>query len=218
MNATYGEVSRAEIYSFLAAVFLREPDLQSLAKQLYALQLAADYPPADEALVDEIKQQYFDSFFVPMSASYTPPFESTLLGYAADKRFGSLCSPAMHEVMSLYMAVGFDPSQLDIFEPLREIAMPDHIGFELAFMAFLALQEETAHRRGDGEAAEKWAEWQRIFLVQHLSRWLPQLAAALADRQAGYYAAAAQYTADWVQVDLDELQDGLKEGCSRGQQ
>ena len=218
MNITDGEISRAEIYSFLAAVFLQEPEPQTLAKQLQVLQLAAAYPPADEALADEIRQQYFDSFFVPMSPTYTPPFESTLLDYAAAKRFGPLSGPAMHEVMSLYMTVGFDPSQLDIFEPLQESAMPDHVGFELAYMAYLALQEEAARGRGEEAAAGKWAEWQRNFLAQHLERWLPQLAAALADRQAGFYAAAAEYAAGWVRADLEELQEGLKEGCSRGQQ
>jgi TorA maturation chaperone TorD len=218
MNAEDREISRAEVYSFLAAVFIQEPDRHTLAKQLQVLRPEAGPPAVDEALVAEIRQQYFDCFFVPMAAGYTPPFESTLLGYAADKSFGPLSGPAAHEVQSLYCAVGFDPAALDTFGPLKEIAMPDHVGFELAYMAYLALQEEAARGRGDQAAARKWALWQRDFLAQHLARWLPRLAEALAARQGGFYADAAAYAAGWVEVDLEELEDGLKEGCSRGQQ
>ncbi len=219
MNAAEGEISRAEIYSFLAAVFLQEPDPRTLPKQLQVLRLEAGYPLNDrEALADEVRQQYFDCFFVPMSAAYTPPFESALLDYAANKRFGPLSGPAAHAVASLYEAVGFEPSALDTFAPLKEIAMPDHIGLELAFMAFLALQEEAARGRGEEPAARKWAVWQKDFLAHHLACWLPQLSAALAERQANFYAAAAAYAAAWVKVDLEELEDGLKEGCSCGQQ
>lgn len=218
MKAEKGEVSRAEIYSFFAAIFIQEPSLQTLAKQLQLLQLEAKYPLADgSALVETIRQEYFDCFYVPMSSSYTPPFESALSDYSSTKKFGPLAGPANQSVHSFYVATGFNPSELVVFAPLKEFAFPDHIGFELAFMAYLCLQEEAAYERGQQSEAQAWSVWQKGFLSEHLSRFLPQLTEALAERQLGFYAEAAKCASAWVQADLEELEDCFKEVCSNGQ-
>lgn len=46
--------------------------------------------------------------------------------------------------------------------------LPDHISVELAFMAYLAAQEEQ-----DTAQAQTWRQKQRRFLLDHLARWLP---------------------------------------------
>src|SRR5665647_1408685 len=122
MNAADKDVSRAELYSFIAAVFIQEPNSRTLPLQLQLLQLEAEYPLADSsALVEKIKQEYYDCFFVPMSSGYTPPFESALLDYSRNEQFGPLAGPANQDVLFFYEAVGFRPSDLLLFEPLKEL-------------------------------------------------------------------------------------------------
>lgn len=205
-DVTDQPVARADMYSFLAALFLQEPDVQTLPGQLQALQLARHYAPASQtAVLADIRQEYYDCFFVPMSAKYTPPFESALSASTGPGRFGALAGPEAREAANLYEATGFDPQALHSFAPLKETALPDHVGFELAFMAYLCLQESRSAERGESDAARRWAEWQMRFLSGHLNGWLPKLAAELAQRQAEFYAAAAALAAGWTAADFDEL-------------
>ncbi len=215
MNTEKEAMSRAETYEFLAAIFIQEPDPLTLTKQLQLLKLEAGCPATDsEALIDGIREQYFDCFFMPKMENYIPASESALLDYAANKRFAPPDGPAMKDVLSFYMTTGFDLTQVDAFEPLLDTATPDHVGLELSYMAYLATKEEDAREQGDEESARHWVHWQYGFLAHHLSRWLPQLAAALADKHADFYAAAAAYAADWVKTDLAKLEDILKTDTS----
>lgn len=204
--------SRADMYGFLASLFLQEPDEQTLPKQLQALNLAEQYAPSSlTALVSSISQEYFDCFFVPMSSKYTPPLESVFTGASSQGR-GPLVGPATQETAQLYETTGFNPADLLAFAPLKEMAMPDHVGFELAFMTYLCLQEEKSAERCDRAAVKRWTEWQFHFLSEHLTCWLPKLAEALEKRQTRFYAAAASLSADWAAADLGELMT-----CSEGE-
>ena len=211
-ETTETTTSRADRYGFLAALFLQEPKEQTLPKQLQALNIAEQYAPTSlTALVSDISQEYFDCFFVPMSSKYTPPLESVFTGVSGQGR-GPLVGPATQETAELYEATGFNPSDLLVFAPLKEMALPDHVGFELAFMAYLCLQEEKSAERCDKAAVKNWTEWQLHFLSEHLTCWLPKLAEALEKRQARFYAAAVSLSADWAEADLGELTT-----CSEGE-
>ena len=217
MNTAIFQNARTDVYSFLASIFLQEPNEQTLHKQLRLLQIELKYPLADRTMMEKIKQEFFDCFFVPVSASYTPPYESALLNYDEKRQFGYLTGPATQEVLAFYQGVQFDPLELSVFEPLKEVSLPDHVGFELAYMAYLCQQEDAAQKRGAASAATMWAVWQKEFLSQHLARWLPKLAKALADRQAEFYATAAEFAASWVNADLGELSEVFEKECSHGQ-
>ena len=211
-ETTETTTSRADRYGFLAALFLQEPKEQTLPKQLQALNIAEQYAPTSlTALVSDISQEYFDCFFVPMSSKYTPPLESVFTGVSGQGR-GPLVGPATQETAELYEATGFNPSDLLVFAPLKEMALPDHVGFELAFMAYLCLQEEKSAERCDMDAVRRWTEWEFHFLSEHLTCWLPQLTEALEKRQARFYAAAASLSAGWAEADLGELMT-----CSEGE-
>ena len=85
-------------------------------------------------------------FFVPTSGRYVPPYESAFLGYDRAKpgRFGKLNGAPAGHVRSCWERTGFDPGKLTIFEPLRASFLPDHVGLEMAFMAFLCRAEKSA--------------------------------------------------------------------------
>ncbi len=63
------------------------------------------------------------------------------------------------DAVNVYAKAGLDPSG-DNHEP------PDHITTELEFMYFLTYQHLT-------EGETKYLAWQREFLANHLSRWIP---------------------------------------------
>ena len=66
------------------------------------------------------------------------------------------------------------------FAAERRDTSPDHLGVELAAMAFLTGAEAEA--LADGVASDAIREHQRAFLDDHLLAWLPPFAAAVSDR------------------------------------
>ena len=63
--------------------------------------------------------------------------------------------------------------------------LPDHISIELAFLAFLISNEETA-------------QGEKQFLQEHAGRWMPELGHALANSCDPVYAPIGSLLADWI--------------------
>jgi DMSO reductase family type II enzyme chaperone len=69
----------------------------------------------------------------------------------------------------------------------------DHISCECEFLSFLALKEAYVLEQGDQETREEINKAQRLFLKDHLGRFLPTFAQKLSDADpSGFYAALAQ--------------------------
>ncbi len=49
--------------------------------------------------------------------------------------------------------------------------LPDHIGVEIAFMAYLYEREAAAWRAGDEQRASQHRKWGEEFLQEHLGIW-----------------------------------------------
>jgi TorA maturation chaperone TorD len=78
----------------------------------------------------------------------------------------------------------------------------DHIAVELQFMAHLCEKTGEALRAGNYGEAKRYLEVQRGFLVEHLTKWVPLLAADIlqtATRE--FYRAVAKITRGYVQMD-----------------
>ncbi|WP_434511618.1 TorD/DmsD family molecular chaperone [Desulfitobacterium sp. AusDCA] len=209
---------RLNTYSFLAEIFLQEPHLNRWPKQYQIineqLKEMGEIPSflnhileGGSTIIEKVRQEFYDCFFVPRSERYVPPFESALRNYkpGVRKPFGALNSPEGNHVAQCYKALNFDSWELNIFAPLREIRLPDHIGFELAFMAMLCGAEYEAWKNDQLEYAQKWREMERRFLVEHLSQWISQFSQALQEIAPGFYADAAKVTEQWVLSDSEDL-------------
>ncbi|HYF79700.1 MAG TPA: molecular chaperone TorD family protein [Symbiobacteriaceae bacterium] len=201
--------TRLQVYELLASCVLSEPTGDSLAAAgtlfshlLPALQL----PVPDLAAV---QQEYYDRLFVPMSGRYVPPFESAIRGRTVRKGgrpgYGPLMGPAACEVGAAYAAVGFDPAVLTMYEPIRGLRMPDFLGFELAFMAFLVKEQAAAEASGATEQAQRWHSLQRQFLEEHLTGWTADLATLAGEAGPGFYAELYQAIHAWATSDLGEM-------------
>lgn len=209
---------RLNTYSFLAEIFLQEPNLnrwpkqhQSIYEQLQEIGETSSFsdhiPEWGSTVIEKVRQEFYDCFFVPRSERYVPPFESALRTYkpGVKKTFGALNSPEGNHVAQCYKVISFNPWELNIFAPLREIRLPDHIGFELAFMAMLCGAECEAWKNDQQEYAQKWREMEKRFLVEHLSQWVSQFSQALQEIAPGFYADAAKLTEQWVLSDSEDL-------------
>ena len=205
---------RSRIYTFFAGLFLQEPSPEKVPEQRRIIQAILGETDGTgwdaDGLPGSLCQEYFDCFFVPTSGKYVPPYESALREYSPDRprRFGKLSGPSACHVQQCWDETGFDPKELVFFEPLQENHFPDHIGLELAFMAFLCGKEEKAGTgmgpRGE-ENANRWRNFQRGFLHEHLSKLSPPLAEALRVAAPGFFARVAEAVSKWVAADLAEL-------------
>jgi putative dimethyl sulfoxide reductase chaperone len=135
------------LYDTAAALFLHEPDAAEL----------------------EVRQEYFDLFFVPVSGRYLAPFEAA----QRERRLWGLCT---YQTAELYQQVGFDPRALSISPLWGEQLPPDHAGVELAFVSALLKQADVSGR----EEQIGIARTLESFWKQHLSRWLPDYGRKLA--------------------------------------
>ena len=69
----------------------------------------------------------------------------------------------------------------------------DHISCECEFLSFLALKEAYVLEQGDKETRGEINKAQKLFLKDHLGRFLPTFAQKLGDADpSGFYAALAQ--------------------------
>lgn len=190
--------TRAEAYEFLAGIFLKEPSADILASLREWAQASSDQEgialldeiSANDPSTESLKQEYYDLFFVPVSGRFVPPYESAIT--AAFRRegkktkFGSFCGSETVEVSNLYERAEFHPEKLIVFEPLSQINLPDHLGFELSFMAYLCRLEGEQENLGLSTSGIR--HLQASFLTRHLNRWLSLFIEDLNRvEQSGYY-------------------------------
>ncbi len=200
---------RAEIYEKLAQGFLKEPDtnylnqVNRLFESLNSL-LNPDFIYEHEKLDPTVLiQEYYDRIFVPCSGKYVPPFESAVSGreLKGDKLYyGSLNSMETLHVLECYRSVGFNPWELDVFEPVRAINLADYIGFELAFMSFLCYAQADVSE--NDPLTNRWQSLQKSFVEEHIGRWAFDYAVLVRKLAPGFYPVLVKLIAQWIDYEL----------------
>ncbi len=133
---------------------------EQVAKTISAL------PSCGEGAAHELAVE-FTQLYCSCSEGAPYPYESI---YADDKRL--LMRPVHDEVAVLYREAGFDPASVCATEP------EDHLGIELAFIAFLIEKKKAAEVSG--------------FVDRHLA-WVSRFCRETEQRaQNGFYPAATQ--------------------------
>jgi DMSO reductase family type II enzyme chaperone len=146
--------------------------------------------------------------------------------YGADALF--VQPQELADLAGFYAAFGLVPAPAG-----RE--RPDHVSCECEFLMFLARKQAIAHARGDASTVAETRKATRLFLRDHLGRFVPALAARLARADpAGFYGALAALAGAWVArecraVDVplgaatlplrESVDDGVPaacDGCPRG--
>ncbi len=186
-------LSQAGLLDSIAALFLRAPDEVKLGVRFYAgtdwgeasgdSQISRLLMEAEQQPISELWEDYNALFIVPVSGRYLPPYESA-------QRHGRL-GKHTQAVAGFYQAAGFDLEQLAVDSYWTRLAIPDHVGFELAFMSALL---ENSERAGGDEAAV-FLSMRDFFWTEHISKWVPDYGHLLAcHAQTPLYQALGQLT------------------------
>ena len=219
--------ARADMYAFLAAVYLRPPtpdlmryllaeDFLEELSSLFGEEIVADlkkfaadtHSDSDFAAVD---QEYMNLFAVP-TGRYVTPFEDVYRGITSEgmlKR-GPLLGERAIAARRIYRAAGADMDRT-----CKEL--PTHIGVELSYMSFLCERQAAAIRDEEGQAlpdeekraaadSVRYRILQKKFLNEHLNAWFPHLSRSIqANAKSNFYRGLARITEAFLAYDTAGL-------------
>lgn len=220
--------ARSQVYHFLARFFTHAPDeefVRNVLSEETRASLAEMFPeeavaelrtvagdgrggppcqPSQTISLLDLVVDYTGLFDAP-AGQYLAPYESV---YRADSRgeqgqpLALVYGPSTVAVRRLYAEAG-----AEIAPEFRDL--PDHVGMELEFMAFLCEREAEAWGGGLEEDAATWQDWQRRFLEEHLGVWIDALCEKMQRlARTGFFRAAASLTAAYVAQERAILKEG----------
>ncbi len=136
--------------------------------------------------------------FAEMAAAYQTLFAFNIFPYESIYRdsSGLLGGSITEAVVHSYQASGFPVSD--------DATSPDHVGHELALLAFLCRVEANAWAGDMHPMAQRVQALQQDFLQNHLLTWLFPLALAVKQQGNGFYTAVLTLTTDLV---IDHAQE-----------
>ena len=215
---------RAILYEMFASLFLQTPTkekiegLPSIFEEISEILPMIDLKSFEASIKElrDFKQEYYDHFFVPSTKNYIPPYESAVIDAtikSGDKKkkwkYGSLWTNSTYHVSMCYEAVGFNPFELQIEEGLKASKVPDHIGFELAFMGYLSLQEASYEEipledrtKEDIENINKWDKLQEQFLKEHLQKFVSLYYEIAKEKFNPFYLQLLNILNSYIELDL----------------
>jgi TorA maturation chaperone TorD len=183
------EEARSSVYGLFSQAFLRGPSQQWLAA-LFSEEGTANlreiFPDAayreelaqiclevrEGRLTLEAASLDFEALFRVPGPRYLCPYESVYRSQSAGAR-GCLCGPEALAAEQFYLREGLGPG-----EGVTEL--PDHVGVELEFMAFLCRKAAEAMQTGDFARLTEYQHQQQHFFREHLEVWVRPLADRLA--------------------------------------
>lgn len=186
MDAATLATERASTYRLLGRLCLAEVELDLLTAlretPTFGAALAGNAP----SLLAALRVEYARLFLLN-----APPYESVWLGNRP-----MLNTEPTFRVQEAYLAGGYSPA--------GQVAAPDHVGLELAYVGHLAAAEAIAATAADAEGVGSLQRLQRRFLIGHLGRWGPVWAKAL-ERLAReqFYNVLGSVIAEFVLAELE---------------
>ena len=150
---------------------------------------------------DELAAERTALFVLPSSHL---PHEAVYLD--KDKRLGGRVTISVGQF--------YEKAGADVLDSCIE--MPDHIGMELEFMAFLCKMEKDMRESGDHAGLNNCIHLQKKFLDAHLLKWVYQCCEKIAERaKYGFYKAVAYLIIEFVKSEeeyVEELYAGTDAG------
>ena len=219
--------ARADMYAFLAAVYLRPPtsdlmryllaeDFLEELSSLFGEEIVADlkkfaadtHPDSDFTAVD---QEYMNLFAVP-TGRYVTPFEDVYRGITSGgmSQRGPLLGERAIAARRIYRAAGADMDRT-----CKEL--PTHIGVELSYMSFLCERQAAAiideaeqvlphEKKRTAADSVRYHELQIKFIMEHLNAWFPQLSRSIqANAKSNFYRGMARITEAFLAHDTAGL-------------
>lgn len=189
------ELARADLYRFIAACYY-EPGPEFAEEALFDSMLAAartldcTVSSSVQRLSHAWLAQPLDDLLVDYARLFLGPGEILAPPYGSFWLTGenTLMQDATMAILELYGQAGFEMD-----EGFRE--MPDHIAAELEFLYLANYRAGEARHRSDEQALRRHLAIRQSLLSEHLGRWIPRFAAAVAENAAtGFYRELAALT------------------------
>ena len=214
-------VARRDLYRFLSAAFLAEPgpdllahlrddSFQAALAEWFSPAVVEDFRRVSEAMEaghfsDPARLEFTNLFLVP-GGLHIAPYESVFRDTREiDGReiSGLLMGQSAMDVQQWYRLAA-----LEISGDFKEL--PDHIGLEFHYLAYLCDREQAFGDAGDSAKQTRAREMQRDFLKAHVLSWLGDLAEKIRAQAAlPLYPAIAALAVEFCQNDLATLEAAL---------
>ena len=217
---------RSGMYQLLASFYLQKPTCEKIkleyemllnAKEIFAdidfdnlievVKERLEKMNENAEYIKELELEYYDHIFTQISPYYIPPYESSVIGARKSAKiskrnkggwaYNKSPGATLYNVELAYKTVGFAPSKLNMGEELRGTVKADHLGLELAFMAFLNEQE------GQSEENINWYKLQTVFLKDHLLNFIQKYREISLEKSKGFYSNLSIATESFIKWDID---------------
>jgi putative dimethyl sulfoxide reductase chaperone len=185
LDRLLADESKPLLSSAASALYpVREPDLISLIE---------GFPVAAPNLNATLSARH-RQLFGHTARGPVPPYETE---YGNEALFQQ--PQELGDLMGFYHAFG-----LTLKNDMRE--RPDHISCECEFLMFLTLKEAYALENDEHEIVKETRKAERLFLRDHLARFLPTFAAKLQrEDPAGFYGLLAEFCLRLISAECTRL-------------
>jgi len=220
-------LARRDIYRFLSAAFLAEPDAEFLAHlnddtfnaalaECFSQAVVEDFRRVSEVLeagafAASSRLEFSNLFLVP-GGQHIAPYESVFRDTREiDGRevAGLLMGQSAIDVQQWYRLAA-----LEISGDFKDL--PDHIGLEFHYLACLCEKEKEFGDTGDSSKQTRAREMQRDFLKAHVVPWLGDLAEKVrAMAKLPLYPAIAGLAVEFCQGELESLESAVGPACDK---
>lgn len=213
--------ARQRVWQFLSDTCLQPPDERTVDQATRLLRTdaldgllsddartrlrdaAATMPdPAAADPLHTLRREFMDLFKVP-GGRYLTPYESVYRDtreIAGKPVRGLLMGPSAIAVQKWYRLAA-----LEISPDYKDL--PDHIGLEFAYLAWLCHKEQQFASPADQPRRRRAWEMQRDFLANHVLAWLPALRDRVLDRaRHPFYPLIAEFALAMAENDLATLE------------
>ncbi|MEW6739680.1 MAG: TorD/DmsD family molecular chaperone [Nitrospirota bacterium] len=111
----------------------------------------------------------------------------------------------------------YEKAGADILKECTE--MPDHLGMELEFMAFLCGIERESWEKTGIESLQKCVEFQKMFLEEHLLKWVYRCCEKIIERaEYGFYKAVANFIIEFMKSEEEYVSELYAKVCKEGEE
>lgn len=219
--------ARRDLYRFLSAAFLAEPGpdfLAHLREKSFQVALAESFSSdvvesfrrVTEAMNAEnfptSARLEFTSLFLVPGGQHIAPYESVFRDrpeIEGREVSGLLMGQSALDVQQWYRLAA-----LEINSDFKEL--PDHIGLEFHYLAYLCEKEREFEEAGDTIRQTRAGEMQRDFLEAHVLSWLGDLAEKIrAKATLPLYPAIVSMAVEFCQSDVAALESVIGPSCGK---
>ncbi|MEM1994309.1 MAG: molecular chaperone TorD family protein [Nitrososphaerales archaeon] len=211
---------RATLYSFLSTIYSKELTAVAISElknlDINILTTVLEEPDIIKGV--ELLKQYINNLegrdlkevevelaveyanlFLGVQQIVPHPSESV---YLSEEHL--LMQKQRDEVVEMYRQI--------MVEVLPDFTEPeDHIAVELAFMAYLSEKTATSLEQNKIDEALQYIKYQKRFLDEHLTRWVPMLCRDILNgAKTSFYQGIAMITRGFVAADKDIVNEMLK--------